>query len=213
MSASYYGEIERGDRRLNSDTATKLSRALPLGPVFSNDQTPAVPQRLAIAAQESEGRPDGYDRPEPHDTLPAPKKFRDRVDCFAAEIVDDSADLDFARETVLFLLPIRPEDKLTLGSKIVVRFYTEPRSRQPKTAEVLYGVLDRTVTGDLVLLTRTRNRHVPASLVIQREPMASRGFSERVLSLIPRKAEVEYQPRADDEAEIVGTVVHMTGPV
>src|SRR5437588_320907 len=76
-------------------------------------------------------------------------------DGFAAEIVDDSADLVFAVGTVLFLRSA----PLQIGAKIVVRFFIADANTDGRrqTYEILYGILDQNVLGDLVLVTRTRN--------------------------------------------------------
>lgn len=172
-----------------------------------------VPLRLVIAAQTSEGRPDSLDLPEPWEGLPTPKRLAEIDNCFAAEIADLSAELDFASGTVLYLKPLAAPQSLAIGSKVVVRFLRGARNTSPPTNEALYGILDRAATGDLVLLTRSRDRRLPASLVIQRDPLSQRGISEQTLAMIPRESEIDYQPRSTDEAEIVGVVLYALGPV
>lgn len=214
MSASYYGEIERGDVRLNSDTAAKLQRVFP-GFTFADSakDIATTPVRIIIAAQENDGRPDSYGLPVELVEVPTPRALRDIGDCVAAEIADDSADRDFAQGTVLYLLPVVEDTSLQVGARVVVRFLVGDRAAKGPVAEVLYGLIDRSPTGDLIIWTRSSNRRIPPSLIIQREPMSLRGFSERILSLIPRPPTIEYQPRDDDEAEILGVVVYAAGPV
>ena len=65
----------------------------------------SVPLRFAIAAAEADGRPDDFDLPEPHEMLHLGRVGKPE-DCVAAEIFDDSADVDFAPGTVLFLRPL-----------------------------------------------------------------------------------------------------------
>src|SRR6059058_1400674 len=96
ISSAYYGALERGDKRINADTAQRLHAPLRCGvsDLLAGTRGVSVPLRFAIAAAEADGRPDDYDFPEPHEMVHLGRVGKPE-DCFAAEIFDDSADVDF----------------------------------------------------------------------------------------------------------------------
>src|SRR5260370_2782886 len=99
ISLAYYGALERGDKRINADTEQRLRSALRSAPgeLLAGAATAAsLPLRYVIAAAESETRPDSFELPEPYEWVP-PVRLADPEGCIAAEIVDDSAGLDFAK--------------------------------------------------------------------------------------------------------------------
>ncbi|HEV2187529.1 MAG TPA: hypothetical protein VGR70_09990 [Stellaceae bacterium] len=175
----------------------------------------SVPLSMAVAAAESEGHPAHFDLPEPHERL-RPGRLADPEDCFAAEILDDSADLDFARGAILFA---RERDHLRspmrAGDKVLVRFYLDPTAADGAgpTHEILYGILDQNIVGDLVLITRTRNRLVPRNALIQSAAPGRPRFAERAPDPTLRNVEIDYEQRPGDPAKILGVVVYAMGPV
>jgi len=207
ISVAYYGALERGDKRINADTARQLQRPLrcAVGDLLAGAGV-SVPLLFAIAAAESEGQPAQYDLPEPHEWL-QPGRLSDAGDCFAAEILDDGGDLDFPEGSLLVARSLTAPAGVALGSKIIARFFLEPFGDRA-THEILYGILDQNIVGDLVLITRTRNRALPRHLVIRSAPPL-----ERAPTLLPRDGIVEYSPGTDDPAEILGIVVYAMGPV
>lgn len=216
ISLPYYGALERGERRINTDTARRLQTALrcAAGELFAGAPIGLAPLRCVVAAAESETRPASFELPEPFEWL-QPGRLADPEGCFAAEVVDDSCDLDFARGTVLFVRPVsRLTEKLRLGAKIVVRFFIEPgrAGGERPTLEILFGILDQNILGDLVLVTRTRNRLVPRHALIQSPLPLGEGLAEAPLAMRPRGGAVDYAPRAEDPAEILGIVVYAAGP-
>src|SRR3977135_3009626 len=72
ISAASYGALERGDKRINADTAQRLHAPLRCGvsDLLDGTRGVSVPLRFAIAAAEADGRPDDFDLPEPHEMLP-----------------------------------------------------------------------------------------------------------------------------------------------
>jgi len=124
------------------------------------------------------------------------------ANCFAAEVFDDSADLDFEPGTILFARRLGPEAPVPVGAKVLARFFLEPATHSgPRTThEILYGIVDRNIVGDLVLITRTRNRLVPRNVLIQSAAPSRAGFAERAISPLTRDASVLYEPRPDDPA-------------
>jgi transcriptional regulator with XRE-family HTH domain len=217
ISNAYYGALERGDKRINADTAERLSGPLrcAIADLLAGAQGVSVPLSAAIAAAESKTRPEGFDLPEPRERL-RPGRLADPEDCFAAEIFDDSADLDFARGAILFVRErAHLRAPLRAGDKVLARFYLEPAAADGARAthEILYGVLDQNIVGDLVLITRTRNRLIPRNALIQSAAPGYPGLTERAIGLTVRDAAIVYQPRPDDPAEILGLVVYAMGPI
>src|SRR5579863_591009 len=216
ISVAYYGALERGDKRINTDTAERL--AVPLrcavGDLLAGAQGVSVPLAAAVAAAESETRPERFDLPEPRERL-RPGRLTGPEDCFAAEIFDDSADLDFAKGSIVFVRELAHlRAPLRAGDKVLVRFYLDPLpgDEAPPTHEILYGILDQNIVGDLVLITRTRNRLLPRNALIQSAAPRRPGLAERPARPL-RDAAIEYEPRPGDLAEILGLVVYAMGPI
>src|SRR5580704_14269687 len=142
ISTAYYGALERGDKRINTDTASRLSGPLRCvaGDLLVGSGGVSVPLAIAVAAAESETRPPAYDLGEPHERL-QPSRLADAENCFAAEIFDDSADVDFERGAIVFVQRLQGSgEKLPLGAKVLVRFYLEPAAAGTarSTHEILY---------------------------------------------------------------------------
>jgi transcriptional regulator with XRE-family HTH domain len=215
ISGAYYGALERGDKRINADTAERLARPLrcTVADLLAGASGLSVPLVVAIAAAEAAGRPSHWDLPEPHQRL-QPHRLAEPETCFAAEIFDDSADLDFARGTILFVRRATPfPAALAPGAKVLVRFFLEPVGVAPITHEILYGILDRNIVGDLVLITRTRNRLIPRHAVVQTAAPLRPGLAERAFALAPRDVAIAYEPRPGDPAAVLGTVIYAMGPI
>jgi transcriptional regulator with XRE-family HTH domain len=216
ISAAYYGALERGDKRINADTAQRLHRPLrcAVSDLLSGTQGVSVPLRIAIAAAEADTRLDRYDLPEPHEML-HPGRVREPQDCVAAEIFDDSANLDFAPGTVVFLRPLALlREPMRAGARVVARFFLDPASVEAErpTHEILYGILDQNIIGDLILITRTRNRLIPRHALIQPAGLPRAGFSEGAAPAPHRDGVIEYRQGADDPGGILGLVVYAMGP-
>lgn len=214
ISAAYYGALERGDKRINADTAQRLHAPLRCGvsDLLAGTRGVSVPLRFAIAAAEADGRPDHFDLPEPHEMLQLGRMHK-AEDCFAAEIFDDSADLDFPRGTVLFLRPLAGlHEPLRAGVRVVTRFLLDAQGER-RTHEILYGVLDQNILGDLVLITRTRNRRIPRHALIQPSALPRSGLAEARKPEFSHERTILYQQAPDDPAEILGLVVYAMGPI
>lgn len=217
ISGAYYGALERGDKRINSDTAERLAKALgcTAGELLGGLRGMSVPLVFAVAAAESESRPADYDLPEPHERISL-RHLADAGNWVAAEICDDSADVDFAAGTVLFLRPAMPSPaSVPIGAKVLVRFFLDPPNLvvgTPRTHEILYGILDRNVVGDLVLISRTRNRLIPRNILIQSAMPSRLGLAERPMSYASRDEPICYELRPDDPAELLGIVLYAMGP-
>src|SRR2546421_2434800 len=66
ISAAYYGALERGDKRINADTAQRLHAPLRCGlsDLLAGTRGGSVPLRFALAAAQADGRADDHDFPE-----------------------------------------------------------------------------------------------------------------------------------------------------
>jgi len=217
ISGAYYGALERGDKRINADTAQRLSTPLhcAVGELLGGGRGVSVPLAITVAAAESETRPSEYDLPEPHERL-RPRSLLDAENCFAAEVFDDSANLDFEHGTILIIRRLAPPlSSVAVGAKVLVRFFLDPAATDGarQTHEILYGILDRNIVGDLVLITRTRNRLIPRNALIQSAAPSRPGLAERAVALMPRATTIAYEPRSDDPAELLGTVIYAMGPI
>ena len=93
-----------------------------------------------------------------------------------------------------------------------MRFFLEAKD-EPATYEILYGILDRNILGDLVLITRTRNRLIPRHALIRAAAAPRSGPAERPANELARDDTIEYRYSPDDPAEILGIVVYAMGPV
>jgi transcriptional regulator with XRE-family HTH domain len=214
ISAAYYGALERGDKRINADTAQRMQAPLrcAVSDLLAGTRGVSVPLRFAIAAAESNSRPESFDLPEPHEML-QPGRIAEPQDCFAAEIFDDSADLDFAPGTVLFLRPLMElSQPLRAGVRVVARFLLDDNGER-RTHEILCGILDQNILGDLVLITRTRNRLIPRHALIHAAASPRSGLAEGARPELSHDRRIDYQLRHDDPAEILGLVVYAMGPI
>jgi hypothetical protein len=87
---------------------------------------------------------------------------------------------------------------------VVVRFLIDGGER--RTHEILYGILDQNILGDLVLITRTRTVRSHGTLI---HAAASRrsGLAEGA-ELNYRMTQDRLSSSPDDPAEILGLVVY-----
>jgi transcriptional regulator with XRE-family HTH domain len=218
MSDAYYGALERGDKRIHSDTAERLARALgcDAGELLGGAHGMSVPLVLAVAAAESKTWPGDYDRPQPYERIVL-NRHVDPGNCIGAEIFDDSADMDFGPGTILILRrPAADVSAANPGAKVLVRFFLDPpgtAGEARRTHEILYGVLDRNIVGDLVLITRTRNRLIPRNALIQSAESGQAELAAHGMMLTSRDTPLVYERRPDDPAELLGVVVYAMGPV
>jgi transcriptional regulator with XRE-family HTH domain len=215
ISDAYYGALERGDKRINADIAMRLAAPLRCQPgeLLGGGEAVSVPLVAAVAAGDSAARPPDYDLPEPHERVLV-RRLAEPRKCFAAEIVDDSADVDFTAGTILVVRHLEPLSAMVpVGARVVVRFLLDPHGPEGnrQTHEIVYGILDCTVVGDLVLITRTRNRRIPRHLLIQSSSRP--GSAEWASAPRPQIETATYEPRADDPGMLLGVVVYVMGPV
>jgi len=215
ISGAYYGALERGDKRINADIAARLAAPLRCRPseLLEGGQGVSVPLVAAVAAADAATRPPAYDLPEPHERI-AVRGLADAGKCFAADLVDDCADIDFMAGTILVARRLDPfPATVPVGARVVARFFLDPQAAEGsrQTHEILYGVLDFTIVGDLVLITRSRNPRIPRHLLVQ--SASRRGAPEWVRPPMPQAETIAYEPREDDPGELLGIVIYAMGPV
>jgi transcriptional regulator with XRE-family HTH domain len=210
ISGQQIGHLERGERRMTFTQAELLAPHLGCAPadLLSHAEGISIPVTCRIAAAFSETAPDEYHIDPPQARVPALPGLKSPEDCFAAEILDDSADRLYPAGSVLVARPVA--GSIVLGSKIIFRHYTgSGASRQ--TMEILVGLLERAATGDLTLALRSENRELPAGVTIKHHN-SSAGLAESRLEPAAPGASVDYAPDPADSGEIIGLVVMAITP-
>lgn len=187
-------KVERGERRLTDVWIGKLAayygvparNLVDNGPlsvsinyvVKKHVETPSSPQSEAVAKRWVE--PPGF--------VMAPQ------DCFGAVIQDDSASRLYPPGTeVIVRERAKLGRRLKRGDRVLVKHFAATRA-EGITLEVLVGLLDVTVAGDLVVLLQSTNRKMSGAVVVRHGVDAD-------------AKEVDYEPDDGDPAEILGVVV------
>ena len=206
-SRSKLYKLENGSQRLTDLWLNRLADALDAVPGdFLTAANPTIPVSHYISAAFSEL--DGFDMPGPVEQLSPPRRLSRPEDCLACEVYDDSCNDIYPKGSLIILRALPGLQKpLSLGDRIVVRHYVDT-VRDGRIMEVLLGHLDRTITGDLVLLTRSSNRQIPSAVTIRRAPDVSHGLSDAQgrFRHADDAALPKYTPEPDDQAEIIGVV-------
>lgn len=207
ISQPHIGSLERGTRRLTLGVAAKLAAALDCAPadLMAGADGLSVPLTLAIAFHHSEERPADFDMAEPHRRIQAPPRLAAPERCFAAEVADTSCDRLYPPGSLLICREVEPGHEVKVGARAVVRRFVAP-GEDDGTFEVLVGVIDRTITGDVVLLLQSTDRTAPASVPVQTRSSAPFRLSESQVARLPRAASFTWEPRPGDAGAILGTV-------
>ncbi len=192
---------------------TRLATALDAAPAdFLTAGGPSVPVSHYISAAFSDLA--GFDMPRPLEQLSPSRGLSRPEDCFACEVHDDSCDGIYPRGSLVIL---RRQDRLQTvmkqGDRIVVRHFSNSMG-DGGVMEILLGYLDRTITGDLVLLTRSSNRQLPNAVTIRRAPDTGSGLRD-AQGRFERPDDTsisDYQAQANDQAEIMGVVAMVIQP-
>ncbi|MBC8241319.1 MAG: hypothetical protein ISR50_14215 [Alphaproteobacteria bacterium] len=102
---------------------------------------------------------------------------------------------------------------LKLGDRIVARHYVDTVG-DGRIMEMILGHLDRTMIGDLVLLTRSGNPQLPGVVTIRRpaDPEAALRDAQRHFRPVDVMALPDYQPEPGDQADILGVVAMVIQP-
>lgn len=208
-------KLERGEMKLTTEWMGRIAKALECAPsdLISNGDSASVPITVGIAAAGNACRCEGPAYDKPHELLPPPPGLKQAEDCFAARVEDDSASRLYPEGSTLIVRRVdRLDQPLRVGSKVLVAHYRTTRAEN-QMGEVIVGILDRTMTGEIVLLTRSDNRDIPSSIIIQQPAAQPYGVSDR-FAVFSQATDptIIYEPRAGDRAEILGRVVMAITP-
>ena len=173
------------------------------GDLLSHAAGISIPVACRIAAAFSESTPADYEMNPPLARVPALPGLKEPQDCFAAELLDDSADRLYPPGSVLVARPAG--GAIPLGTKFLFRHFTGSGPSR-RTMEILVGVLEHESTGGLTLGLRSHNRELPANLTIQRAETTA-GLGESRLEPESLENPVDYAPFPNDPGEIIGVVV------
>lgn len=214
MVAQNVGKLERGELELKVSQLADFARALGVAvpDLLPKDEADgvggwSVPVLARAALRAGLGAVDA-DFAEPYDRIPLPRGLDGAEQCFAVEITDRSANALYAPGTVLICRELEPAARLRLGAKLVIRHF-ETDLAHDDTREVLVGTLDRTGQGHLNLDLHSTDRRAPASIRIrdQVSPALTAIAGGTALQTAQQfMQEIDYQPRPDDLALILGTV-------
>ncbi|MDP6688691.1 MAG: helix-turn-helix transcriptional regulator [Alphaproteobacteria bacterium] len=212
-SRSKIYKLENGSQRLTDLWITRLAAALDAAPAdFLSAGGPSIPVSHYISAAFSDLA--SFDMPQPIEQLSPPRRLSRPEDCLACEVHDDSCDgiypkgsLVILRRTSGLTKPLKP------GDRIVVRHYIDNMD-DGRVMEILLGHLGRNNAGDLVLLTRSNNRQLPATITIRRAGPPDASLAEAQGKFVPADdaALAGYRPEGDDQAEILGVVAMVIQP-
>lgn len=204
-SQSQIDRLEKAQRTLTEKWARRLAPALGVAPEDLITGRFSVRLAVNIAAAFSEGRPQ-FDIPDGEQRwLDAPPGLEHPEDCLAAQVADDSADRLYPRGSILYVRRLDALDEpLVIGMRAVVRHYAGDAAHHA-TAEILVGQLSRSPAGDIVLFPRSNNTAMPSSVLIQAARYPD-GLAERFEAFRSKSETIDYAPRPDDPAEIVGIV-------
>lgn len=214
LSKQQISALERGAKQIVPSTGRRIAVALgcALADLFGDGPAGSIPLVLTIASAFSEERPQSFEAPALR-RIALGARLERVAECLAAEIADNSADRDYPRHSLLVIRPFAAGEPIPLGQRVVVRFWGQPESPYGprRTREILYGILERSRSGDLVLATRSRNPEIPRRLVIARAA-AKTGFSEPEVGQPASREAGVVEPQPEAQAEILGAVVWQSGP-
>lgn len=209
-------KLERGLQRVTADWARKLAPVLGRAPadLIDEDTQLSVPLQFTVASAFAADRPD-FELAEPIERLVPPRRLKAPEECVAAQIADDSVDKLYPRGAILVVRRVEFLDPpLRVGDKVLARRFKGTR-KEGETMEVLAGILDRSLAGDLSLLLRTSQRELPLAVTIRQaasEPARGMRYAEKERYFAPGenpldKGPIDYQPLDGDPAEIIGRIV------
>ncbi len=212
-SRSKIYKLENGTQRLTDVWIARLAEALGAAPAdFLSASGSSIPVSHYISAAFSGLA--SFHMPEPVEQISPPRRLNRPQDCLACEIYDDSCDGIYPQGSLVIVRRLTAlQAPLTLGDRIVARHYVD-NVGDGRVMEIILGHLDRTITGDLVLLTRSANPQVPGIVSIRRpvNPASSLGDAQNRFRPMDAAALPDYQPEPDDQADILGVVAMVIQP-
>lgn len=202
--------IELGKTRLAWEDAQDLADALGCTAMeFFADLPPSLPVLFHIAGGFSERLDHAVQSP-PFEWVAAPRFLQRPDECFAAVILDDSADRIYPAGSTVF---VRRREKLDTGLEpgnrvLIANHRNGPGG--PEIFEVLVGRVDLTMSGDIIVTTASRNTQVVPSYLIPRAKITHGLLAESAAHFRPGR--IDYAPAADDRVTILGRIDGVTAP-
>lgn len=233
MTASEISRFETGQRSIPRNRAIQLARLmeeLTAGELMEVAEDRAVRLTWRIGSAFGEALGGEGPRVAGDERLSVPASIDHPEQCFAATVVDDSADLMYPPGSILIARRLefvaRP---LQLGMKVIAAAYRErpvakdaraieaarlAREDGADVVEVLAGILDRSAAvGDVTVAIRSRNRQMPATLLIQRAHFGGLGDRQMRFHVPPvGDPAIQYDPLPDDPGAILGRIVFAMTP-
>jgi len=163
-----------------------------------------IPIRYLVSLAMTEQTPDKFEVT--GKATPAPVFGGSPAQCFGARILDKSAAAFGYKPGAVVIVRALADAALSLGDRVLVR-HRLPETDE--TIEVLIGTLGLSATGDLIATT---GLSLPSAIEIQSVVAESEGFAERGRVYRPRSKKVDYRPRPEDPAEILGVIEKATTP-
>ena len=213
LGLSLIGKLARGEQRLRAEHIAALAPAIevPEEVLLGKESGLAVPIRYRVAAYGA-----GLERAELEPELPPgfarpARSLADPERLFAAEVADDSADgFGLAKGAVLIARRLAHGEPLALDGRTqyLAAFYRTSLAADD-LMEILVGILDWRITGELTLITRSSDRQVPQQPVIRR-PTSSKIFVNDTLTAFLHERKTTEQPYSSDAADlgqVLGRVV------
>lgn len=209
MDAQRVWRYAVGERKLPGNLYPVFAEALDIG---EEDLLPGgsttIPVRYAVHAFEAGTSPG--ELPPPLERIPAPRRLGvPPLECFAAAVEDDSADRRYPAGSTLIVHDIahaRPQ----LGRAVLVKRHYDREGKGP--IEVLVGILQRGVAGDLEVVLPTNNRRLPGLVPIRRRDELGALGDRQVPYVVSSGGAIDYAPADGDEAVILGVVVRVDRP-
>lgn len=214
MDQSQIARLESGKSLLRMDKAAQLARPLEVAPT---DLLPDAPISIAIRYNVRAHFSERDAPPEcaaPQERLAAPPRLARPEQCFAAEIVDDSANRLYPRGSFLIVRPLEYLNggPLKNGDRVLVAHYVGS-PRDGNIGEVLVGELAQSLVGDLMVQLRSTNKAVPHALYLRQiaAPSLAAAVGDHPMAYQPEH--IVYAPQRDDPVIILGRVERVIAPI
>lgn len=203
LTHSQVGKIERDEAPLDMLKLRAFADALNVAAenLITGGPDVSVAVRYSVRAADSPGHDPELARP--WSWMTPPPGLGDPDGCFVAVVEDDSADRLYRPGAILWVRRLVVPSTLQVREKVLIRRFADPRTQE--TRDVLVGMLERGVAGDIQVSLRTSNRALAGAVPV-RQSRLSPGLSDRYAEAAAASAPIEYQPMTGDDAEILGVV-------
>lgn len=206
VSRDQIHRLERGDRQLTENWARRLAKVYEVAPrdLLSDDGL-SIPVKHFCARHGSKDISALPGDATATRYVQAPEFVMQPQETFGFAILDRHAEgINLGAGTRGLARPLALLNrKLRRADKVVVRHFRKTRA-DGDVFETLVGLLDRAVNGDLLLIVASDEREAGAPVMIRR---ARRG------EVVASGDNIDYTPRDDDFAEILGVLVAAQVPL